>query len=310
MPTDTTSRNYLRPEVLARIGDLELRARHVVEGFVSGMHRSPYHGYSVEFAQYKEYVPGDDVRHLDWRVYGRSDRFYIKQYEEETNLRTHILLDCSASMRYPEQDLEKGRMTKFEYAATLAVSLAYLLVAQQDAAGLVLFDNAVQANLPPLSNQGHLRSIIGQVEQARLEKPTDAKAVFSDLVGQLTRRSLVVLISDLLADQREVESTLERLRYASHEVLVLHVLDQDELEFPFQDNVLFEGIEAADVQLLVDPQSLRRGYLDALNRFTSDLRAACTSKRIDYVGLSTREPLDVALRGFLAARMRMMKAKA
>lgn len=309
MPSETNPRKYLRPDVLARISDLELRARFVVEGFVSGMHRSPYHGYSVEFAQYKEYVAGDDVRHLDWRVYGRSDRFYIKQYEEETNLRTHILLDCSGSMRYPEQELAAGRMTKFEYSATLAASLAYLLVHQQDAAGLVLFDDAIRANLPPLSNQGHLRAMISQIEQARLERPTDAKAMFGELLGKLTRRSLVIVISDLLADVDDVTAALERIRHAHHEVLVLHVLDHDEREFPFQDNVLFEGIEAADQQLLVDPQSLRKGYLDAVNGFTSNLRATCTNHRIDYVGLSTTEPLDVALRGFLASRMKMMRTK-
>lgn len=310
MPNDAGMTKYLKPEVLARISDLELRARYVVEGFVSGMHRSPYHGYSVEFSQYKEYAPGDDLRHLDWRVFGRSDRFFIKQYEEETNLRTHILLDCSGSMRYPEQDLRAGRMTKFEYAATLAASLAYLLVFQQDAAGLLLFDDAIRANLPPLSNQAHLHSIISQIEQARLDRPSDAKLLMGELASKLTRRSLVILVSDLLTNPDELTEALERLRFARHEVLVFHVLDQDEREFPFLDNTLFEGLEASDLQMLVDPQSLRRGYLDALEGFIDRLRSACTNARIEYVGLSTGEPLDVALRGFLAARMRFVKGAA
>ncbi|MCG8404010.1 MAG: DUF58 domain-containing protein [Phycisphaerales bacterium] len=307
MPTEAKS--YLRPEVLARIGDLELRARHVVEGFVSGMHRSPYHGFSVEFAQHKEYVAGDDIRHLDWRVFGRTDRFYIKQFEEETNLRTHILLDCSSSMRYPEQDLSEGRMTKFEYAATLAASLGYLLTNQQDAIGLILFDEGVRSELPPLSNQAHLKSMIAQIDQVRLERPTDSTALFTQLAGKLHRRSLVVVVSDLLADPKDVIPGLERIRFANHEVVVMHVLDHDEREFPFQDNTLFEGLEAPDLQLLVDPQSLRSSYLEAMNGFISRLRNACTNSRIDYVGLSTKDPLDVALRSYLAARMHMIKSR-
>lgn len=307
--SETTALKYLRPEVLAKIGDLELRARHVVEGFISGMHRSPYQGYSVEFAQYKEYSPGDDLRHLDWRVYGRSDRFFVKQYEEETNLRAHILLDCSASMRYPEQDLSAGRMTKFEYAATLAASLGYLMVHQQDAAGLVLFDEEVRVNMPALSNQVHLRELIEQIDQARLERGTNGKRLFADLAGKLARRSLVIVISDLLADAEDVASALERIRFANHEVLVLHVLDYDEREFPFQDNTLFEGIESPGLHALVDPQTLRSGYLSALDAHVSRLRSRCTNSRIDFVELSTKDPLDVALRGFLAARMKRMKTK-
>ncbi|MBX3395066.1 MAG: DUF58 domain-containing protein [Phycisphaerae bacterium] len=306
---ETTALKYLRPDVLARIGDLELRARHVVEGFISGMHRSPYQGYSVEFAQYKEYSPGDDLRHLDWRVYGRSDRFFVKQYEEETNLRAHLLLDCSASMRYPEQDLSEGRMTKFEYAATLAASLGYLMVHQQDAAGLVLFDDEVRVNMPALSNQVHLRELIDQIDRARLEHGTNGKRLFADLTGKLARRSLVIVISDLLADAEDIASALERIRFANHEVLVLHVLDYDEREFPFQDNTLFEGIESPDLHTLVDPQTLRRGYLSALDAHISRLRSRCTNSRIEFVELSTMDPLDVALRGFLAARMKRMKTK-
>ncbi|MFQ5430758.1 MAG: DUF58 domain-containing protein [Phycisphaerae bacterium] len=307
MPSD--AKRFLQPSVLAAIGDLELRARNVVEGFVSGMHRSPYHGFSVEFAQHKEYVAGDDIRHLDWRVYGRTDRFYIKQFEEETNLRTHILLDCSASMRYPEQDAAAGRMSKFEYGATLAASLGYLLTRQQDAVGLLLFDNGIRDEVPPSSSQAHLKAIIARIEAARLDSPTELDALFSQLAGKLYRRSLVVVISDLLADPEEVIPGLERIRSANHEVVVMHVLDHDEREFPFQDNTLFEGLEAPAPQLMVDPQSLRTGYLDALNRFVARLRAACTNSRIDYVGLTTRQPLDIALRSYLAARTHMIKAR-
>lgn len=305
----TNAKQYLRPEILARLGGLEFRARMVVEGFVSGMHRSPYHGHSVEFAQHREYVPGDDLRRLDWRVYGKTDRFYVKQYEEETNLRAQVMLDCSSSMRYPEHGTESGRMTKFEYAATLAASLAYLLTHQQDAVGLLLFDDAIRANLPPASNQVHLRSVIRRIEEALLDRPTNARAVFRPLAAELYRRSIVIVISDLLAPPDEVAAGLERFRQDRHEVIVLHVLDHDEREFPFQDNTLFEGLEDSGLQVLADPQSLRNAYQEALHAFITRVRAACVNARIDYVGLSTSDPLDEALRGYLAARAHLSKAR-
>jgi len=304
MTTETSK--YLRPAVLSRITGLELRARLVVEGFVSGQHRSPYHGYSVEFAEHREYVSGDDIRHIDWRVYGRADRYYIKQYEEETNLRTHILLDCSSSMRYPEHERD-GRMTKFEYAATVAASLAFLLVHQGDAVGLMMFDNGVRADMPPASSMAHLRGLIAALETARLERPTEMKAVLDRLAGQLRRRSLVVLISDLLADPVQVTRALEQFRFNRHDVIVMHVLDQDERTFPFQDNVLFEGLEQPELQLFSDPQQLRAAYLEALDGFVRSLRDACIDHRIDYVGLSTGEGMDVALRQYLASRAAMRK---
>lgn len=303
-------RNYLRPDVLAGIGGLEMRARTVVEGIISGMHRSPYQGFSVEFAQHREYVPGDDLRHLDWRVYGKSDRFYIKQYEEETNLRAHLLVDCSASMRYPEQDAAQGRMTKFDYAATLAACLAYLLVHQGDAVGLMLFDDEVRTAMPALSNFAHMQSIVGQLEQARLERPTEARAVFGRLAAQLHRRGLVVLVSDLLGDREEIIRGVERLQQGRHEVIVMHVLDEDERRFPFMDHTLFEGLENVDQRLLADPQSLRTAYLEALAEFVADLRTAFVNRRIDFVELSTADPLDVALRAYLARREHLIKARA
>lgn len=301
---------YLKPELLATIGDLEMRARFVVEGFVSGMHRSPYHGVSVEFAQHKEYVAGDDLRHLDWRVYGRSDRFYIKQFEEETNLRLHIALDASSSMRYPEHLDRNDRLTKFEYAATLAASLAFLVTHQQDAAGLIVFDDRVRSELPPLSSQGHLHSLVEMLERVRLEQPNDAVATFPRIAGRLQRRSMVALISDLLVDTDVLIPTLERIRHAGHEVVVFHVLDADERTFPFMNNTLFEGIEAPDTQVLVDPQALKAAYLEALEAHESKIRRACSNSRIEFVSLSTADPLDVALRAYLAARMHQVKARA
>lgn len=298
--TDAPSK-YLRPDVLARLTGLELRARRVVEGFVSGQHRSPYRGYSVEFAEHREYVPGDDIRHIDWRVYGRADRFFIKQYEEETNLRTYLIVDCSASMRYPEHP-HGDRLTKFEYAATAAASLAFLLTHQQDAVGLTLFDEDVRAELPPASSPAHLRGLLLAMEAARLEAPTRMAGVFTSLAGRLRRRGLVVLISDLLADPDEVIRGLDLLRFNRHDVVVFHVLDQDERTFPFQENTLFEGLERPDQQLFVDPPSLRAAYLQVLDEFVRRLRDECVDRRIDYVDLTTAEPLDVVLRRYLAAR--------
>jgi len=302
--TDYT--RYLRPEVITQIAGLEMRARYVVEGFLSGMHRSPYHGFSVEFASHREYVPGDDTRHIDWRVYGRADRYYIKQYEEETNVRAYILLDCSGSMAYPEPP-HRDRMNKFEYAATAAASLAYLLVHQQDAPGLMLFDHAVREHLPPKSNPAQLRNLIDVIDRAEPDRETDVKVLMHQLADQIKRRSFVIVVSDLLADPDDVISGLERFRHAGHDVLVLHVLDHDELTFDFRDNVLFEGIEDASIELLTDPQSLRTSYLEALDRFLTRVRTACADRRMDYVRISTTDSLGVALSAFLAHRRHTLK---
>ncbi len=308
MPTD--GKRFLKPEVLAQINDLEFRARSVVTGFVSGIHRSPYHGYSVEFAQHREYVPGDDIRHLDWRVYGKTNRFYIKQFEEETNLRCQIVLDCSSSMRYPDHQVESGRMTKFEYAATVAASLAYLLIHQQDAVGLTMFDNDIRTSVPALSNHAHVRSLIEHVDRARLEMPTQSSAMFERIEAELPSKGVVVVVSDLLADVEDVLRGLRRFRHGDRDVIVMHVLDRDEREFPFQDNTMFEGLEAPELTLLADPQSLRTSYLEAVNGFIARIRNVCTNQRIDYVGLSTTDPLDVALRSYLSSRAHMIKARA
>ncbi len=297
---------YLRPEVIQRIAPLELRARRIVEGFIAGLHRSPYQGFSVEFAQHREYVPGDDIRHIDWRVYGRADRYYVKQYEEETNLKTHILLDVSGSMAYPEH-AETGRMTKFEYASCVAASLAYLLMVQQDAAGLVLFDHEIREQILPTAQKARIRSLIEAIDRARPGGTTAVKVLFAHLAERIRRRGMVVIVSDLLTSPEDVIDGLRRFRYGGHEILVLQILDHDEIHFPFPDNTLFEGMEGPELQLLTDPQSLRRSYLGALDRFITGIRGACVDYRIDYALISTRDPLDVALSAFLAQRMRTTK---
>ena len=293
---------YLNPEILTKISRLELRARMIVEGFISGRHKSPYQGFSVEFAAHREYVPGDDIRHIDWRLYGRADRYYIKQYEEETNLRTHLLLDCSGSMRYPDPT-PPGRMNKFDYACTLAASLIYLLMHQQDACGLVLFDRAIREQIPPTASISRLRAMIELIERNPPDHATEMKMLLAELADKLKQRGLLVIISDLLTDVDEVVRGLQRLRYARHDVIVFHILDDDEVNFPFEENTMFEGLEAPDFNLQTDPQSLRQSYLAIVQRFISRVRAECVNHRIDYKLLTTRDPLDAGLAAFLAARM-------
>ena len=303
--TDTSK--YFRPEVLKRITRLELRAKRVVEGFISGLHKSPYQGFSVEFAEHREYVPGDDVRHIDWRVFARADKFFIKQYEEETNLRTHLLLDCSHSMAYPEHG-GTDRMTKWEYASTLCASLAYLLVHQQDAAGLMLFDHEIRDQVAASTNWSQLMGFVEVLGRSKPARKTEMKMLFQQLAGRIRRRGLVVIVSDLLTNLDDVVKGLQRFKHDRHEVMVMHVLDHDEIEFPFVDNTMFEGLED-DVRLLTDPQALRASYLENVQRFISRIRSDCLNQNIDYCLFSTRDPLDVALTRFLAHRMHRVKAR-
>lgn len=300
---------YFQPETLSRISRLELRARYVVEGFVSGMHKSPYKGFSVEFANHRAYVPGDDIRHIDWRVYGKADRYFVKEYEAETNMRTHLMLDCSGSMGYPEHP-SSGRMTKWDYAATLAASLAHLLIHQQDAVSLTLFDNDLRKQIPSFTSRASLHALGAVIEAHAPGDKTDLKTLFQHLSSRIPRRGMVVILSDLFADTDDIVRGLQRFRYDRHDVLVLHVLDHDELEFPFADRTLFEGLEDVDLEVLTDPQSLRSSYLEALQTFIRRVRSACLDQRIDYSLISTADSVDVALTTFLASRMHRQRARA
>jgi len=273
------------------------------------MHKSPYKGFSVEFANHRSYVPGDDIRHIDWRVYGKADRYFVKEYEAETNMRTHLLLDCSGSMAYPQHS-GTGRMTKWDYAATLAASLAHLLVDQRDGVGLTLFDSEVRQQIPVSTSRASLQTLTSVIESHAPQDKTDLKVLFHLLSSRIPRRGMVIVLSDLLTDPDDVIAGLQRLRYDLHDVLVLHVLDQDELEFPFADRTRFEGLEDLDQEVLTDPQSLRSSYLEALQAFIRKLRGACLNHRIDYALISTAERVDVALATFLATRMHRQRARA
>lgn len=289
---------YLDPKVLAKIARLELRARHVVEGFISGLHRSPFRGFSVEFASHREYVQGDDIRHIDWKVQARTDRFYIKQYEEETNLKAVFLLDVSESMRY---GAGCGGLSKYEYAATAAASLAFLLQRQQDAVGLGLFDERLAAYLPPSHSPQQIRAMLHAMNAAVPARGTSLEEVAHAMAEQISRRGVVCLISDLFVETDGVLRALEHFRHRGQETLVLHILHEDELEFPFQGPTRFLGLEGLGC-LDVQPRTLREAYRKEIRDFCRQVRRRCLSGRIDYKQVSTADSLDAALCAFLAAR--------
>jgi uncharacterized protein (DUF58 family) len=292
---------YLDPAVLSQIRGLDLRTRLVVEGFITGLHRSPFLGLSVEFAQHREYAPGDDIKHIDWKVYSRSDRYFIKQYEEETNLCATFVVDVSESMKYAGR-AAKG-LTKFHYACCLAASLAHLLQRQQDAVGLATFDEDVRDVLPPSGHPQQLKTIVHTLEEASrsLKAKTSLEPVCQKVAHKLTNRGLVCLLSDLFVEEDGLMRGLRLLTHRGHDVMVLHVLDQDELTFPFDGNILFRGMEAMG-EALAQPRALREGYLEAINRFNADVQRRCVSNRIQYKLVNTGQNLGVALSEFLAAR--------
>jgi uncharacterized protein (DUF58 family) len=298
-------RRFLHPETIARISRLDLRARQVVEGFISGMHKSPFFGHSVEFVQHREYVPGDDLRHLDWKVWSKTDRFYVKQYEEETNLRSTLVVDVSESMHYG-----RGALNKYGYGCTIAACLAYLLLRQQDSVGLITFDDTVRQIVPARSQQTQLDSVIAALDASRPRAKTDLEKILRRVAETLGNRGMIILISDLLADREPLFRGLEMLRHRRHDVLVFHVLDQDEMTFPFAGTTRFEGMEQLP-QLTCDPRALREGYLDALNQFLVEVRRGCIGLGIDYALVGTDEYLDAVLSKFLHHRMAVkLSAKA
>ena len=297
----------LDPDALAKIHRLELIARGVVEGFVAGRHQSPYKGFSVEFAEHREYVPGDNIRDLDWRVLARSDRYYIKQYVEETNLRGVILLDASGSMGYAGQRAARhnGRpLSKFRYGQFLAASLAHLMIHQQDAAGLVTFDTAIRRYIPPRSRVTHLKVLLEELAATAPGNETSVAAIFHDVAERIRRRGLVVIISDLFVDPKELALGLQHFRHKRHEVIVFHVLDRYERAFPFMDLTLFKGMEGYQ-DVFAEPRGLRDDYLAELEAFIRDVRRVCRQHRIDYVPMTTSDSLGVALSAYLAGRLAM-----
>jgi uncharacterized protein (DUF58 family) len=301
MPPSSTSRDlrFLDPAVIARLGTMELKARTVVEGFLSGLHRSPYKGFSVEFAEYRQYLPGDDLSTIDWKVYARSDRHYVKKYEEETNLECHLLLDVSASMAYRGA----APMSKLEYGSVLAASLAFLMNRQRDATGLIAFDERIAFRMPAGARPGHLHALLLALERLQPGTRSDVGRPLHQLAEALLKRSLVVLISDLLDDPEPVIKGLRHLKFRGTDVVVFQVLDPNELTFPFRGASRFRDLESAE-EITADPASVRTAYLRELASLTLRYDRELRGSGIDYVQLDTSQPLDFALLAYLSARAR------
>ncbi len=297
------SPSSLDPRTLAKLKGLHLRARHIVEGYVSGLHRSPYHGFSIEFAEHREYAPGDDLRYVDWKVFGRTDKFYLKQYEDETNLLCYLVLDISESMTYRSSP---AALSKLEYAQALAAAVAWLVLEQQDAAGLVTFDSQIRTLLRPGSGSSHLKQMIHVMETVSPGKKTAAGPIFHELAERLKKRGVVMILSDLFDNVNSLLAGLKHFHHRRHDVVLLHVLDPAELDFPFQRPTQFQGLEEFP-DVMTDPQALRRAYLKEMGAFQQALQQGCSAMNIDYELMRTDRPLDAALRSFLSGRMARMK---
>ena len=296
-------RRFLHPETIARISRLDLRAKRAVEGFLTGMHKSPFFGHSVEFVQHRDYTAGDDIRHLAWKVWSKTDKFYIKQYEAETNLRSHLVVDVSASMHYGN-----GPLNKYNYGCTIAACIAYLLLHQQDSAGCMTFDEDVRQVVPARSQHTHIDAIVKAMHVSTPRDKTDIEKILRRVAENAPGRGMVVIISDLLVDREPLFRGLDMLRHGKHDILLFHVMDEEELTFPFAGTTRFEGMEQLD-QVLCDPRSLRDGYLEALQEYLVEVRRGCARRAIDYQLVHTREYLDAVLSKFLHHRMALMKAK-
>lgn len=293
------SESALDPTALAKFGRLELLARLVVEGVMSGLHRSPFKGFSVEFAEHRQYGPGDEIRHIDWRAFGKSDRYYVKEYEEETNLRAYLVVDSSASMAYAGKTL-----SKFEHARKLAASLAYLMISQRDAVGLVTFDDSVRSLIPPRSAPGHFSVLCKTLEDTKTGGERPLSGILHTLAERIWRRGLVIVISDGFDTLEDLSSALRHLRHRHHEVLLLHTLAPEEEEFPFRRPSRFRDLERPGHQLRVDPVSLRKAYLERFNAFCDGLKERARGMDVDYHRASTAEPIETTLLNYLASRSR------
>jgi uncharacterized protein (DUF58 family) len=290
---------YLQPEVVSTLSSLELIARLVVEGYLTGLHKSPFHGFSVEFSQHRPYMAGDSLRFIDWKVYGRTDRYYIKQYEEETNLRCHILLDISKSMEYGS-----GRISKAKYASCLAAALSFLMIQQRDATGLVLFDDRIRKILPPKSVLSYLNPILRAIDSVEYGKDTMISPALHQVAEQLKRRGLVIIISDLLDNPEDVLAGLKHFRYDQHEALVFHVIDEQEKNFNFSGDVIFEDIESSE-KIKTQPWYIRESYQERFNQFLDYYKHNFSNNRIGYQQLYTNTPFNVALTEYLLKRKKM-----
>jgi uncharacterized protein (DUF58 family) len=303
---------YLDPKTLSKVERLDLRAKLVVEGFISGMHRSPYRGFSVEFAQHREYSPGDDIKHIDWRVYARNERYYIKQYEEETNLVAHVLLDTSESMAYGSPAAAKGpegaTLSKLEYGKLITAALSYFILGQSDAVAVGLFDSEIVDYIERSTSGAHIHRICEALEDLDPEAKSDMGSVFHEFAERIQRRGIVVVVSDLFDDVDNVLRGLQHFRFSGNEVIVFHLLDEFELTFPFQGLIKFRGLEG-EGERLCHPRMLKKAYLDELGKYLTRMKIACRRNDVDYVQINTKTPVDVVLAAYLASRNRAVQTR-
>jgi uncharacterized protein (DUF58 family) len=299
---ESGGRPFLDPAIIARLAPLDVRARLVVEGFIAGMHRSPFHGFSVEFAEHRPYVPGDPLKNLDWKVWARSDRYLVKQYTEETNLRCHLLVDLSGSMGFRSP---RAAMSKLEYSQSLAAALAYLMIHQQDAVGTLLFADRPLRFIPARAMRSHLDVVLKTLGGAEPQGRTRLGPALHELAERIKRRGLIILCSDLMDHPTEVLSGLQHFRHRHHEVIVFHVLDPDEIEFPYTDTATFIDMESGE-RLTTEPWEIARRYRERLAAWTDSYKRNCRERRIDYVPLDTRTPFDRALLAYLEKRARLL----
>lgn len=293
------TRKYLHPEVVSRLKNMSLRARLVVEGFITGLHRSPYHGFSVEFSEYRQYMPGDEIRHIDWKVYGKTNRFYIKQFEEETNLKSYLLLDSSGSMGYAS-----NKVSKLNYASYLAAALTYLMIEQRDAVGLVTFAQKIKSYLPPRSMKSYLHQILRELEHIQCSETTDVSNTFHEIAERIHRRGLIIILSDLFDEPDKVISGLKHFRHKNHEVIVFHILDPMEIHFNFKRNALFKDMETGE-ELTTQPWHIKTEYRKKVKQFIENYKRQCRLNNIDYVLLDTSWDFDRALMEYLMKRKRI-----
>jgi uncharacterized protein (DUF58 family) len=296
----TDYRKYLEPSVISKIQGIDLKARLVVEGFITGLHKSPYHGFSIEFAEHRQYMPGDEIKFIDWKVFARTDRYYVKQYEDETNLRCSIIVDSTASMRYASE----GNISKFEYARYLAAALAFLMMKQQDAVGLALYDSAVRSYLPARSKKSYIQEILRTLGEATPSSTTGTGAALSSIAERIGRRGLIIIMSDFFDDLATVVSALKRFRHSNHEVLVFQILDPRERDFNFRYDALFRDMETGE-EMTTQPFQIKNSYSKALQDFTESLKASCRERKIDYMLLDTSQSFDTALVQYLLKRQRI-----
>ncbi len=305
--TATDYRKFLDPRTLARIGALDLRARLIVEGLMTGMHRSPYQGISVEFAQHRQYSPGDDTRHVDWKQYAKTDKIYLKQYLQETNLHLICVVDASESMGYGSVRGEgDSTWTKYDHATAIAASLSYMAIQQQDSVGLAIFDQALSRYFKPSNSPGQWKVVVNELQQIPRWNKTNTGKILDQIAEKLNHRSLIVILSDFFDDIGSIQQGLRHLRYKKHELMVFQILDPMEVNFPFEDVTLFKGLEGLG-DLLTEPRALREGYMKQLNDFTDQMKKMCRGMHVDFQRMNSGDSLDVALSNFLANRAASMK---